>query len=401
MLMALALVALVTIAMPSTSTAATTPSRAVVAPASVPSSQVVSVGGPRITKLHTFVRGTDGHLYHQSFGPPSGWGPSRTTFEDLGGGIAGNPQVVMTGSRSNPVLHIFVRGADGHLYHKWSQDGWGPSQTEFEDHGGDFVGDPAVVSTGTPDGLGLHVVMRGRDGHLYHHSFENDTWNPSMTTYEDHGGDFKGNPAVVSTGTPGGDVNLHIFARGRDRRLYHQFFAGEWGPSMTTYEDHGGDFAGDPAVVSTGPPDNTVLQVFARGRDRRLYHQFFAGTWVPSLTTYEDHGGDFKGSPVVVSTGTPDDLNMHIFLRGRDNRLYHQFFADGYFPSLTTYEDHGGRLAGNPAVASTGAPGALGLRLFVAGQDGRLLHQWFTSRGWGPRVTSYEAHGDNIAALTR
>jgi hypothetical protein len=91
---------------------------------------VVSWGSDR---LDVFVLGTDSALYHKWY-DGSGWGPSVTDWEYMGGVCTEEPRVSSWGSDR---LDVFVIGTDSGLYHKWwDGSAWGPSVTGYEGLGG-------------------------------------------------------------------------------------------------------------------------------------------------------------------------------------------------------------------------------------------------------------------------
>jgi hypothetical protein len=101
-------------------------------------------------RLDIFVIGTDQALYHKYWSPDTGWGPSVTDFEGLGGAILGAPSAI---SWQPERLDIFVVGTDRALYHKyWSpESGWGPSVSGFERLGGIVAAPPKAATTPKPE----------------------------------------------------------------------------------------------------------------------------------------------------------------------------------------------------------------------------------------------------------
>jgi Repeat of unknown function (DUF346) len=202
-------------------------------------------------RLDIFVVGTDAALYHKYWSPSTGWGPSLTGYEYLGGVLVGTPTVVSWGPER---LDIFVRGTDLALYHKyWSPDtGWGPSTDGYESLGGVCVADPIAVSWQFER---LDIFVIGTDQALYHKYWSPETgWGPSQTDYEGLGGVILGAPAAVSWAPQ----RLDIFVVGTDRALYHKYWSPDtgWGPSVTDYERLGGVVAAPPkpAAISQAMP---------------------------------------------------------------------------------------------------------------------------------------------------
>jgi hypothetical protein len=228
----------------------------------------------------------------------------------------------------------------------------------------------------------LDVFVLGTDRALYHKWF-GGAWGPSLTDYERMAGICTSSPQAVAW-----DQNrLDVFVVGTDLALYHKWWNGSnWGPSLTGYERMGGVCIGDPRVVSWGP---NRLDVFVVGTDGALYHKWWDGSnWGPSLTGYENLGGVCMGQPEVASWG-PNRLD--IFVIGTDGALYHKWWdGSNWGPSLTGYERMGGVCIGNPRTVSWG-PNRLDV--FVIGTDSALYHKWWDGSNWGPSLTGYERMG--------
>lgn len=74
------------------------------------------------TRLDIFGLGTDNGMYHKYWTPGSGWGPSQTGWENLGGVFNSAPEIV---AWSTNRLDIFGLGTDNQMYHKaWTGSSW-------------------------------------------------------------------------------------------------------------------------------------------------------------------------------------------------------------------------------------------------------------------------------------
>jgi Repeat of unknown function (DUF346) len=62
---------------------------------------------------------------------------------------------------------------------------------------------------------------------------------------------------------------LDVFARGTDNAMHHQWWDGS---SWSGWEKRGGTLTGGPAAVSWGP---NRIDTFAIGTDKALYHQWW------------------------------------------------------------------------------------------------------------------------------
>ena len=134
------------------------------------------------------------------------------------------------------------------------------------------------------------------------------------------------------------------------------------------------------------------LDAFVIGTNSQLYHKWWNGSaWGPSVTGYENMGGKIISSPEVVSWG-PDRLD--VFVTGTNSGLYHKWWnGSAWGPSVTGYESMGGTIIGQPKAVAWGANR---LDVFVIGTNSRLYHKWWNGSAWGPSVTGYEDMGGTI-----
>jgi hypothetical protein len=334
-------------------------------------------------RLDVFVLGTNRALYHKWWNG-SGWGPSVTGYEAMGGICESAPQAVAWGPNR---LDVFVTGTDSALYHKWwNGSAWGPSLTGYEGMGGVCLDDPRIVSWG-PNRLDVFVL--GTNRALYHKWWNGSAWGPSLTGYEGMGGVCVGQPEVVSWGPN----RLDVFVIGTDRALYHKWWNGSaWGPSLTGYERLGGVCMSAARAVAWGA---NRLDVFVIGTDGALYHKWWNGSaWGPSLTGFERMGGVCVGQPEAVAWG-PNRLD--VFVIGTDSGLYHKWWnGSAWGPSVTGYEGMGGVCTSQPRVTAWG-PNRLDV--FVTGTDSGLYHKWWNGSAWGPSLTGYEPIGGVITTF--
>jgi hypothetical protein len=333
-----------------------------------PAGPVVSWGENR---LDAFVLSTDHAMYHKWY-DGTGWAPSVSGYEYMGGVCMSAPEVASWGPNR---LDAFVLGTDHALYHKWYDGtGWGPSTTGYESLGGVCMSPPRVASWG-PDRLDAFVI--GTDRALYHKWYDGTGWGPSPTDFESLGGVCMSQPEVVAWGPD----RLDVFVLGTDNAVYHKWWDGSaW---STDFENLGGYCTSAPRAVAWGP---NRLDLFVIGIDYALYHKWFDGSsW---STDWEYMGGLCATAPTVVSWG-PDRLD--VFVLSTDSALYHKWYdGSGWGPSVTDWEYMGGVCTEEPRVSSWGPDR---LDVFVIGTDSALYHKWYDGSGWGPSVTGYESLG--------
>ncbi|MFA1537600.1 protein kinase domain-containing protein [Actinomadura monticuli] len=305
-------------------------------------------------------------------------------------------------------IELFVRGADDHLWHLWQvvRDG---GFSNWDDMSGyrSLPDDVPLVVAGDPaahnsaDGR-IEVFVRGADGHLWH------AWqvarDGNWSNWQDlscHRPLPNGAPLTVA-GDPAAhnsaDGRIELFVRGADDRLWHLWQLvrdGDWSNwnDMSGYRSAPVDgpltVAGDPAAHNSA---DGRIEVFVRGADGHLWHVWQVardGDW----SNWEDLSGHRLlpgGAPLVVA-GDPAahnsaDGRIEVFVRGADGHLWHvwQVARDGDWSNWEDLSRHrplpdGAPLmvAGDPA-AHNSADGRI--EVFVRGADNHLWHLWQVAR---------------------
>jgi hypothetical protein len=127
-----------------------------------------------------------------------------------------------------------------------------------------------------------------------------------------------------------------------------------------------------PAATTWGPGR---LDVFVRGRDNGLWHKWYGGMWM---------GWEPLGSPPGGLTSAPSAVSwasgrIDVFAAGAGGHLWHKWYRAGW----SGWEPLGGVLVGAPAVSSWGFGR---LDVFARGTDNQLWHKWYQAgwSGWEP-----------------
>lgn len=269
---------------------------------------------------------------------------------------------------------VFARGTDNALWHRW----WvaGRAWTCWQNLGGDLAAGGGVASHG--QGI-LHLVALGSDGRIKDRSFLNENViRGGWSNWVDLGSQqFNAAPSIASWSSN----HLEVFARGTDNRIHHNWYrfgAGSW---SGWYPFDGEGFTSAPAAVAY---DVERLHVFARGADNRIYSKHHAGGGVWSawgaLGTQQ-----FASAPAAVSWGPQ---HLEVFARGQDNRIWHNWYRFGVGWSGWFALD-GGEFIEAPA-AVTHAPETL--NVYALGTDGRMWERYHMGAGrWSPwKVTGEE-----------
>lgn len=338
-------------------------------PAAVPPplapSKFISLGGVGITsdiavvaktpgRIILFVLGQDGALY-QKYREGGGWN-SATEYGYMGGKFIGNPVAVSTGFEK---AEVFVLGPDKAIYHKWYAAGrnWVPDVTTFNKVGGTLACSEGFTAIAFRDGVDLFT--RGPDNAVYHKKATDYDW--SSPTWENLGGDFVGGVSAVSWGPD----RLDLFARKADKSVYHKYWtaaANAW----TVWDIVGGESREDPVAVTWGP---NHIDVFIVGVDGILRSHLWDGKWVPSKTSWTNHGGILiGGKPSAVAWG---GSRIDVYVRSTVGAVWRKSLSGGVWGDYTKISDLVNVELG-PAVNPNGAEKP---DIFVRGTD-KALWTW-------------------------
>ncbi|QKW32709.1 serine/threonine protein kinase [Actinomadura sp. NAK00032] len=317
-------------------------------------------------RIELFVRGTDGHMWHAwqvaRDGNWSNWDDMsgyRTLASDGPLEVAGDPTAH---SSADGRIEVFVRGADGRLWHAWqvARDGNWSNWQDLGQHrplpDGDVLtvaGDPAAHASA--DGR-IEVFVRGVDSHLWHlwqvvRDGDWSDWQDLSRHRPLPDGDVltvAGDPAAHNAA----DGRIEVFVRGVDGHLWHVWQVARDG-NWSNWEDLSrhrplpdGDLltvAGDPAAHNAA---DGRIEVFVRGADGHLWHLWQVardGGWSnwENLSRHRPlPNGDLLtvvGDPAAHGSA---DGRIEVFVRGADGHLWHlwQVVRDG---DWSDWEDFG------------------------------------------------------------
>ncbi len=260
------------------------------------------------SSLHVFARGFDGAVWHK-------WRDADWhDWESLGGFATSAPAVtsVMSGR-----LDLFVRGPDNALWHEWWDGDW----HDWESWGGYLLSGPSVIS---PELGNLMVFVVGPDGNLWQLSGQFDSyqnamswgsWQPAAKTATLPASGITSAPAVVAR-----DINLYdAFARGGDT-LWWAGFDGNWSGWFSLGGSLNPDTGFIPAALSAAP---SSIDIFAIGQDQQhhvwyLPRRKISGVWSGAWTNL---GGFATAGVAVASAG---NASLDVFVAGPDARLWHK-----------------------------------------------------------------------------
>jgi hypothetical protein len=273
-----------------------------------------SGGGPEVSswgrgRLDVFMKGADGALWHKYYDASVGWQGWSSLGAPTGVTLASDPVAISWGYAR---IDIFARGSDNALWHKYYDvklGGW----SGWYNHGGSLSSGPAATSWGPGR---LDVFYRGSDNtlrHIYYASFIG-AWSGE----NNHGGVLASDPSAVSWGVG----RIDVVARGNDGSLQHNDYDSAGGGWLSAWEGIGGVTLSSGPVVTTWGPGR--LDVFAKGLDTTLQHNYFyAGSWQGWNSQANPSGNQMTSDPGAIAWSAG---RLDIFARGQANTLLHKFY---------------------------------------------------------------------------
>ncbi len=181
---------------------------------------------------------------------------NSSTWNSLGGACTASPAAVSWGSTAR--FDVFVRGSDGAVWHKYSNDGGSTWSSKWESLGGQLAAGtgPAVASWSQGR---LDVFAEGTNGALYHKWWNGSKWSG----WESLGGKLTASPAATWGVQETPANNIHVFARGTNGSVYQKYWGGS---AWSAWKSLGGQLA-----ANTGPAVSEDLILVVQGTDHQLW----------------------------------------------------------------------------------------------------------------------------------
>jgi hypothetical protein len=196
-------------------------------------------------------------------------------------------------------------------------------------------------------------------------------------------------PAGITRGNVGSpaaeNVRINLFVRGRDRKLWERY----WDGAAWTWVDTGREVAGRAVALVRGntaseAAEDIRINLFVQGLDGTLWERY----WDGAAWTWSDTGKLVDGDPLVLVRGNvksvdADTLRINLFVRARDGRLWERYW-DG---AAWTWSDTGKLVDGDPVAIVRGdvedvAADDLRINLFVKGADAKLWERYWDGFSW-------------------
>ncbi len=240
---------------------------------------------------------------------------------------------------------------------------WGSDPLGEPSNGG-LTSDPDIASWGNNR---LDIFARGKDKALWHRAWDNGWlgWDPVP-----NGASVEGGPGAVSWGPNRMDVVFRNTSNSVNK-LYYQ--APSWFAIDPLGQPSTGKLTSDPDISSW---DENRLDVFARGFGNKLWHRAWQNGWFAwdQVTT----GGPLGSGPSAVSWG-PYRIDVVAKALGTatepDNRVEHWYWNGSQFVN----DNLGGNITSDPDIASWGNNR---LDVFARGPEGGLIHKSWNGINW-------------------
>ena len=257
--------------------------------------------------------------------------------------------------------YVFVRGTNNHIYvNASSSTGWS-GWSEVPGHGL-TPSAPAATTSGTT----VSLFVRGTDNKIYRNTLNGTTWSGWSQV--------PGN--VLTSDTPNafdrGNGSLDLFVRGTDNRIYWNVFNGTTWSGWGQVPGNGLTLSGPTSAISTAS-NVTFLNLFVRGTNNHLYVTSTSnGTTWSGWSEVPGHGLT-PSAPAATTLYLTAGNTLYLFVRGTDNKIYVNTFANGttwsgwsQVPGNGLTPDAPGALAG----ATSGTAGFVALS--VRGTNNRI-----------------------------
>ncbi|KAL9131701.1 MAG: hypothetical protein Q9217_000442 [Psora testacea] len=306
------------------------------------------------------------------------WGPTASTLETLGNGLASPPVALTWGPNRLDVFGLDDHNVIKHQYYDGTA--WQPSASELENLGGECRAHYPISAVTWGEGR-LDVFCTGPDRALMHQYFDGSQWQPATGSLEYLGGGLTSGPSAVSWGRD----RLDVFAVEYTGYLVHLYWDGSGWSSWERFS--GPQFYDAPTVTSWG---ENRLDIYGVGVDNTLYHKYWDGS---QWSEWEDLGGSLQGS---VGASSWSANRIDIVGLGTDGAYFYKYYnGESWQPDVKGWYPKGGSFKSSPSLVSWEENR---LDIFGVGSvDEALTHQTWYGTGWYPGSTEWETLGGPLA----
>jgi hypothetical protein len=170
--------------------------------------------------LDLFVRGTNNHLYINTFNETTGWS-GWSEVPGNGSTLSAPTTEVSTASGSN-FLNLFVRGTNNHLYVNKTSDFKTWSGWKEVPGNGSTLSAPAATASGTT----VYLFVRGTNNKIYKNTLANGTTWSGWSEVPGNGFTPDAPGAMGFAPSASGAGQLELFVRGTNNRIYVNSLSG-------------------------------------------------------------------------------------------------------------------------------------------------------------------------------
>jgi len=294
--------------------------------------------------------------------------------------------------------HVFVRGQDNSIYHRYFVPGVGGGWSSWEWISGTTTATPAAT---TDSNGNLHLIVRGPDGGFYWR-MQAAAGGPHLggwTSWQSVAGGSGTYPAVVSSVAD----RIDLAVRGPDGATYHAFWRSTSGWSSWYWL---GGVTNDPIAITADASVNKLFVIVRAAADTAIYRRELDLTnpsqhtaWSPWIWTPITA----QSTPAVIATAGRLDM----FVRSTGNSIM-------YWSSASGSSQIPGATIDTPTAAYRQTGAGLMIELVVRGVDNAIYHKTFnTATGmwddwtWIPGTTptlpaiSVNTYGDELYLSAR
>ena len=326
---------------------------------------------------------------------------SGGTWYDIDQGSGGTTPVTITADQTpNTMADTVVKNDNGDLV-AFTPDGSGNIK-EDRDTSGTYAGWYTLFSGTTTlskiaavqfASNAMAIFYRGTDNKIYNSWMSTPGVNNSWVTPVSMGTKtFVGDPVAINQG----NGLVDVFARDTNDDLYHdyQVSGGSW--SGWTELISGTVIPSDPSVMLLS---NGAEAVFVRGMNGSIYNTWEGtaeneSTWTTTWSLIGTTSNFFAGNPIPV---VQSDGYTDVFARGTDNDLYHDYQNSSGVWSGWTELISGTDIPGDPsAILLSGGS----LAVFVRGTSGNIYNAWEQTAGSETSWSSWNTVGSTTPTFT-
>jgi hypothetical protein len=253
--------------------------------------------------------------------------------------------------------YVFVRGTNNRIYANtltettWS--GW----SEVPGHGFTPSAPAATTFKNT-----LNLFVRGTDNKIFMNTLIGASWSGWSQV--------PGNGFTIDTPAA---LGMSLFVRGTNDHLYVNTFSGTTWSGWSEVPGNGLTLSGPTTAVSIAP-GGTFLNLFVRGTNDHLYVNRTSGGTTWSGWSEVPGNGLTPSGPAATLLAFNLGNTLYLFIRGPDNKIYVNTFANGTTWSGWSEVPGNGFTPDAPGTSSfaTSEFGAGQVNLFVRGTNNRI-----------------------------